>query len=85
MYKSWLKTIACVAACSMLSSAALAANISDEEMQSIQQYCDEMNGFGSFASEEERMQAVTNCIDDEVKRASQYEQSEGSGDMDKPE
>ncbi len=85
MQKSWLKTIALAAVCGLFSTGALAASVSDEEMRSIKQYCDEMNGFGSFASEEERVQAVKACIDEEVNRSVTYGEPETSDGVEKPE
>lgn len=88
MQKKWLSaiSIASVVMISSLSGVAVAQQISAEDMQSIRQYCDEMYGFGSFPTEEERKQAVNNCVEEEVNRAKEYGNTDGgSGDMEKPE
>ena len=85
MQKSWLISVAFVAACAAVSGNVIAQSISDEDMQSIKQYCDEMNAYGSFASEEERMQAVNGCVKEEVNRTSEYSSPDGPGDLEKPE
>lgn len=85
MQKSWLIKYALVALFTVVSGNAIAAAVSDEEMQSIKQYCDEMNAFGSFASEEERMQAVNSCVSEEVSRSSENSNPDESGNMEKPE
>ena len=85
MQKTWLIKTVFIALCVAASGSAIAQKVSDEEMQSIKQYCDEMNGFGSFASEEERMQAVNSCINEEVSRSAEYGNPDETGDMDKPE
>jgi hypothetical protein len=85
MQKTWLIKYALLAMFAVVSGNAIAAAVSDEEMQSIKQYCDEMNAFGSFASEEERMQAVNSCISEEVSRSSENSNPDESGNMEIPE
>ena len=85
MQKSWLITLAFVAACAAVSGNAIAQNISEEEMQNIKQYCDEMNAYGSFASETERLQAVDGCVKDEVSRTSEYSTPDESGEVQNPQ
>ena len=72
MQKTSFLKYAFIACCIAASGSAMSAAVSDDELQSIKQYCDETNSFGSFASEEERMQAVSSCITEEVSRASEY-------------
>ncbi len=87
MQKNWLCAMAGLLLASGLSATAFAEQLGADEMQSIRQYCDEMYGFGSFASEEERLQAVDNCINEEVSRAREYGNPDGEAapEMEKPE
>lgn len=76
MHKPLYKILAVLVVSGLLSGPAVAEALGEDELQSIRQYCDEMNGFGAYATEEERLRAVNLCIDDEVSRATRPDETD---------